>query len=501
MVRAATESEPLDAVVVGSGPNGLAAAIHLARAGHSVRVLEGHDEVGGGMRSAELTLPGFVHDVCSSVHPLGELSPFLSTLPLAEHGLKFVHPPLSVAHPLDDGDAVLLGRDLEQTAAGLGLDGPRYLRLMEPFVRLGRPLLSDLMGPLRLPRHPLAMARFGFYGLRSARRLSRGLFRKERARALIAGCAAHSILPLTTMGTGAVGLLFALSGHLCDWPVIAGGSGKLAEAMASYLRSLGGQIETGVMVRDFAELPPARVYLFDVAPRQLSSIAGAELPEAYRRRLARYRYGPAVFKLDWALSQPIPWRDPACAQASTVHLGGTLDAIAASEAAAYRGEHAEQPFVLVAQQSHFDPSRAPEGRHTGYAYCHVPHASQLDVSDRIETQIERFAPGFRDCILARHVHSPGDFERYNPAFVGGVIAGGVADLFQLFTRPVARLDPYSTPNPKIFLCSAATPPAGGVHGLCGYFAAESALKRLGSSGVRGAQGAVERLSDLGGRIL
>jgi phytoene dehydrogenase-like protein len=468
----------LDAVVIGSGPNGLAAAVALAREGYSVRVIEAHAEVGGGTRTAELTLPGFHHDVCSAVHPLGELSPFFTSLPLADHGLTWDHPEFSAAHPLDDGPCALLQRDVAVTADGLGSDARAYRRLMEPFVRVGTPLMADLLGPLRIPRHPLAMARFGFYGARSAVRLARGLFEGERARALFAGCAAHAILPLDRFLTAAVGLVFSLSGHLCDWPVARGGSRAIAEALAGYLRALGGEIVTGQRVSALRELPDARVYLFDLAPKQLCAIAGDRLPSGYLRRLSRYRYGPAVFKLDLALDGPIPWRDPNCARASTVHVGGTLAEIATSERAAAAGEHSERPFVLVTQQSHFDPTRAPAGKHTGYAYCHVPFGSNVDMSAAVERQIERFAPGFRDLILARHVHTPAAFERYNESFVGGVIAGGEADATQLFTRPVARLDPYSTPNPRLYLCSAATPPGGGVHGLCGYFAARSAARRL-----------------------
>jgi phytoene dehydrogenase-like protein len=468
----------LDAVIVGSGPNGLAAAVSLAQQGFSVSIVEAHAEIGGGTRTAELTLPGFHHDVCAAVHPMGELSPFLSTLPLAEHGLSWVHPEISVAHPLDDGPSVLLERSVDATAAALGVDGDAYRKLMDGFVRVGRPLMADLLGPLRIPRHPLAMARFGFYGVRSALGLARGLFDEPRARALLAGCAAHSILPLDKLLTGAVGLIFAFTGHLCDWPVARGGSRAIGAALASYLRSLGGQITTREPIRSLAQLPKARVVLLDLAPRQLIEIAGDRLPAGYLKRLARYRYGPAVFKLDWALSGPIPWKDKNALRASTVHVGGTLEEIADAEAAAFRGEHHPRPFVLVAQQSQFDFTRAPVGHHTGYAYCHVPHGSAVDVSAQIEAQIERFAPGFRDLIMARVTHTPRDFERYNPSFIGGVIAGGCADLTQLFTRPVARLDPYSTPLPEIFLCSAATPPGGGVHGMGGYFAARSAARRL-----------------------
>lgn len=466
-----------DAVVIGSGPNGLCAAIALAQAGHSVCVVEGHAEVGGGTRTAELTLPGFQHDVCSAVHPMGVLSGFMRSLPLQEHGLRWLHPPLSVAHPLDDGPAVLLGRDLDATAEGLGADGPRYRRLMRPFVRVGPGLLDDLAGPLRLPKHPLAMARFGFYGLRSALGLCR-LFEHGRASALLAGCAGHSILPLSKPLSAGVGLIFAFTGHLTDWPVAAGGSVSIARALRSLLLQLGGEVRTGSWVRSMRELPAARAYLFDVAPKQVLQIAGDALPTGYRRRLGAYRYGPGVFKLDWALDGPIPWRDAACADASTVHVGGSAEEIADSERAAWRGGHSERPYLIVCQQSHFDDSRAPAGKHTGYAYCHVPNGSDMDMSAAIEAQVERFAPGFRDRILARHAQGPADFERYNPAFVGGAIAGGVADLTQFFTRPVARLNPYTTPNPRLLLCSAATPPGGGVHGLGGYFAAQTVIKRL-----------------------
>lgn len=467
-----------DAVIIGSGPNGLAAAVALAQQGFAVQVIEAHDQVGGGTRTAELTLPGFHHDVCASVHPLGELSPFLSTLPLFEHGLSWVHPPLSVAHPLDDAPSVLLERSVAATADGLGTDARAYRGLMDGFVRAGRPLLADLLGPLRIPRHPFAMARFGFYGARSALGLARGLFGQPRAQALLAGCAAHSILPFNKLLTGAVGLLFAWTGHLCDWPVARGGSSAISSALASYFRSLGGEIVTGRRIGALRELPPTRVVLMDLAPRQVIEICGDRLPARYRARLSRYRYGPGVFKLDWALSGPIPWRDPECLRASTVHVGGTIEQIAEAEAAAFAGQHHPRPFVLVAQQSQFDPTRAPAGQHTGYAYCHVPHGSDVDVSDAIERQIERFAPGFRDLILARVAHAPADFERYNESFIGGVIAGGAADLTQLFTRPVARLDPYSTPHPRLFIGSAATPPGGGVHGMSGYFAARSAGRRL-----------------------
>ena len=472
-----TLSHP-DAVVVGSGPNGLAAGVALARAGASVLVIEAAEEIGGGTRTAELTLPAFAHDVCSAVHPMGILSPFFRTLPLQAHGLEWIHATASVAHPMPDGSAVMLRRSVEQTGAGLGRDASAWSRLVGPFLGDPHGLLADLMAPLRIPAHPIQLARFGLRAAFSANRLSRILFREERARALFAGCAAHSILPLGQPLTAALGLIFAITGHVEDWPVARGGSHAITRALASYLESLGGRVETDRRVERLEELPPARVVLFDTSPELLVRIAGDALPAGYRRRLGRYRYGPGVFKLDWALDGPIPWQDPTCLEASTVHVGGPLEEICASERDMYRGVHPDRPFLIVCQQSQFDPSRTPEGGHTGYAYCHVPHGSTRDMRSAIESQVERFAPGFRDRILACHTMGPGDFERTNPNYKGGAITGGVADAFQLFTRPVARLDPYSTPNPRLFLCSASTPPGGGVHGMCGYWAAQSALERL-----------------------
>ncbi|HKA30642.1 MAG TPA: NAD(P)/FAD-dependent oxidoreductase [Candidatus Binatia bacterium] len=467
-----------DAVVVGSGPNGLAAAAELARGGASVLVLEGRNEIGGGTRSAALTLPGFCHDVCSGCHPFGILSPFFGSLDLDAHGLRWMRPPVSVAHPLDGAPAVLLRRSLDETARDLDGDADAYRWLFAPFLRDPHALLADLLGPLRLPRHPLRVARFGALGLLPATTMLRARFRGARARALLAGCAPHSILPLERPLSAAVAMIFALTGHMEDWPVAAGGSQAIARALASCLEQLGGRIETGVRVRTLADIPPARVVLFDTSPAQLAEVCAPLLPASYLRRLRRYRYGPGVFKLDWALDGPIPWQDPRCLDASTVHLGGTLEEIAAAEAAVWRGEHPERPFIIMVQQSQFDPSRAPAGKHTGYAYCHVPAGSDVDCTEAIERQVERWAPGFRERILARHRITPADLERDNPNYVGGAITGGVADLFQFFTRPVARLDPYSTPHPRVFICSASTPPGGGVHGMCGYFAARSARRRL-----------------------
>jgi phytoene dehydrogenase-like protein len=472
------EHDP-EAVVIGSGPNGLAAAIALAQAGVSVLVVEAGDEPGGGMRSRALTLPGFVHDVCSAVHPTGFLSPFFRQLPLAEHGLVWRFPRASVAHPLDDGPAVMLARSLEETCAGLGRDGRAWRRLVAPFLADPHGLLADAMAPLRFPAHPIQFARFGVRAAPSANRLARLLFREERARALLAGLSAHSVLPLTQPLTAAMGVLFAVTAHVVDWPVAEGGSQAIASALVSHLRSLGGRVETGRRIERLAEVEGARVVLFDTSPDQLARIAGDALPAGYRRRLGRYRYGPGAFKLDWALDGPIPWKDPACRTASTVHVGGTLEEICASERDMYRGRHAERPFLILCQQSEIDPTRAPAGRHTGYAYCHVPHGSTLDRTEAVERQVERFAPGFRDRILARHAMNAADFEKYNPNYRGGAITGGVADALQLWNRPVTRLDPYTTPNPRLFICSAATPPGGGVHGQCGWWAARSALRRLG----------------------
>jgi phytoene dehydrogenase-like protein len=464
------------AVVVGSGPNGLAAGIALAEAGRSVTVLEGADRLGGGCRSEELTLPGFVHDTCSTVHSLALASPFLSTLPLAEHGLELVHPSAPLAHPLDDGSAVMLERSVDETARGLGADAAAYRRLFGPLVLSADELFGQILGPLRPPRHPLVMARFGAGALRSASGLARSRFTGERARALFAGCAAHSMLSLTTPASAAFGMVLAVTAHRVGWPVARGGSQRLVDALASQLRSLGGEIQTARWVESLDEVEAHTPVLLDVTPRQLLRLAGARLPAGYGRRLGRYRYGPGVFKLDWALEAPIPWSAAEVLRAGTVHLAGTLDEIVASEEAAVRGRHADRPFVLLVQPTLFDPTRAPDGRHTAWAYCHVPQGSTRDMTEAIESQVERFAPGFRDLILGRSVMDSAEVERRNPNYVGGDINGGVQDLRQLFTRPVPRLDPYSTPLRGLYLCSSSTPPGGGVHGMCGYHAARSALR-------------------------
>ncbi len=466
-----------DAIVVGSGPNGLAAAITLAQAGRSVLILEASETVGGGARSSQLTLPGFVHDVCSAIHPLAVASPFFSTLPLSEHGLEWLYPPAAVAHPLDDGSAVLLEGSVGATSETLSEDAGPYRKLFSPLVADWTKLSAQLLGPLRPPRHPVAMARFGLRAIRSARSLGESRFKGERARALFAGLAAHSFLPLDRFPSAAFGLVLGTAGHAVGWPMPRGGSQRISDALASYVESLGGEIALGRRVESIDDLEPARDVLFDLTPRQIAQIAGDRLSSRYRRKLEGYRYGPGVFKLDWALDGPIPWTAPEAARAGTVHLGGYMPEIAASEAAVWRGEVSDRPFTLVAQQSLFDKSRAPDGKHTAWAYCHVPNGSTIDMTDRIEGQIERFAPGFRDLVLARSVRSPRDVEMHNANCIGGDINGGVQDLRQLFTRPTARLNPYKTPTQGIYICSSSTPPGGGVHGMCGYFAARAALSR------------------------
>jgi phytoene dehydrogenase-like protein len=466
----------LDAVVVGSGPNGLAAAVTIARTGRSVLVVEAAGTIGGGARTAELTLPGFQHDVCSAIHPLGVGSPFLAALPLAEHGLEWVESPAALAHPFDDGTAVTLERSVAETAAALLEDSAAYERLMCPLVARSDAILGDALGPLRVPRHPIPLVRFGLDALLPAARLARRRFHGSRARGLFAGLAAHSMLPLERAPSAAAGLVLGLLGHAVGWPFPRGGAQAISDALSSYLLSLGGELETGRPIDSLDELPPTRAVLLDVSPRELLRLTRGRLPTSYRLRLARYRYGPGVFKIDLALGGPIPWSAAACRRAATIHVGGTLEEIASREAATAHGAASEHPFVLVAQQSLFDPTRAPEGKHTVWAYCHVPNGSAVDMSQRIEAQIERFAPGFRERILARHTMSPADLERYNPNYVGGDINGGLQDLRQLFTRPVARPVPYTTPVPGVFLCSASTPPGGGVHGMCGYWAARVALR-------------------------
>jgi phytoene dehydrogenase-like protein len=473
-------SSSYDAVIVGSGPNGLSAGITLSRAGLRVLIIEGHPTIGGGMRTAELTLPGFHHDVCSAVHPMGVISPFFRSLPLQKFGLEWMQPEVSLAHPLADGRAAVMYQDLERTAEALPVaDQKRYLKFYGALKRSVEVILPDLLGPLlKFPRHPIRMALFGLQGIQSAAGLARRKFSSEEARAMFAGHAAHSILPLENAFTAAVGIMIATTGHLVGWPVAKGGSQSIANAMARYFEALGGEILVGCKVHSIEELPLAKAYLFDTGPRSMVDICGNKLPAGYQKSLRSFRYGPAAYKLDLALSGPIPWLNEGCRQAGTVHVGGTLEEMIISEKACWEHRMAERPFVLVAQQSIPDPSRAPAGKHTCWAYCHTPPGYEGDLTDVIISQIERYAPGFRDLILHTHVMSPADLNAYNPNYVGGDIIGGVQDIWQMVARPTLRLNPYSTPAGNIFLCSSSTPPGAGVHGMCGFHAATTALRSV-----------------------
>lgn len=462
--------------MVGAGPNGLTAAVTLARAGRSVLVLEAADTIGGGARSAALTLPGYVHDVCSAIHPLGVGSPVFTRLPLADHGLEWRHPEVAMAHPLEGARAAVLHRSLAVTGASLDGDGPAWRRLMDPLVTAWDDIMGHLIRPMRLPGHPVGVARLGLQAAIPAEWLARARFDAAPARALFAGLAAHAVMPIDRPGTAAFGLLLGASAHAVGWPVAAGGSQAIVDALASYLVSLGGTVETGREVRTLGDVPASRAVLFDTSPYQMVRIAGDQLPGRYQRSLRRFRHGPGVCKVDWALDGPVPWSAEVCRRAGTVHVGGTTAEVAAAEAAVGRGEHPTAPFVLVAQQSIVDSTRAPAGRHTLWGYCHVPNGSTVDMTDAIERQIERFAPGFRDRVLAQRTMTAADLQGYNANYRGGDIAGGAHDLPQLVARPTLRLDPRRTPNPRLLLCSASTPPGAGVHGLCGYHAARSALK-------------------------
>lgn len=466
-----------DAVVVGSGPNGLAAAIAMQRRGLSVLLLEAKDTIGGGMRSAQLTLPGYVHDICSAIHPLAAESPFFKILPLQEHGLEFVHPTLPAAHPFDGGTAAVLSRSLEETARLLGPDGPAYLRLIAPLVKEWSALAPALLGPLRIPDHPFSMARFGLKAMLSASYLAKS-FRTPEARGLWAGMAAHAIQPLTNATTAAITMVLLALGHVGNWPIPKGGAQQIANALASYFISLGGKIETGFYVKSLSQLPSAHAVLLDVTPRQLLQIAGHKFSSLYKWQLEKYRYGMGIFKVDWALDGQIPFTAPECRQAGTVHIGNTLEEIAYTEQMIWNGKHAPDPFVLLAQQSLFDPGRAPAGKHVAWGYCHVPNGSKVDMTEAIEKQIERFAPGFRDRIIGRHTFNSQQMEDYNANYIGGDINGGAMDISQLFTRPALRLSPYRTSAKGIYICSSSTPPGGGVHGMCGYHAAKKALKDI-----------------------
>jgi phytoene dehydrogenase-like protein len=471
-------SDP-DAVVVGSGPNGLAAALILARAGLTVQVFEGAAEAGGGCRTASLTLPGFAHDVCAAVHPLAAASPFFRGLDLATRGVRLRAPKVAVAHPLDGGRASAISGSVAETAARLGADASAYRRLMEPLVGHSDAIMALALAPLRSrPAELLPAARFGAQGLLPARLLAVRL-RTVEGRALLAGMAGHSVRPLSATLTGAYGLLLMVLAHTTGWPVVEGGSGQLVAGMTAELSELGGTVASGVWVERLEQLPRAKAVLLDVTPRQLLRMAGDRLPAGYRRAMRRFRYGPGVCKVDWALDGPVPWQNESCNEAGTVHVGGTLAEVSRSEAEVSAGQHPDRPFCLVAQPGVVDSSRAPGGRQTLWGYCHVPAGSAADMTSRIEAQIERFAPGFRDRILARSVRTAADLERYNPTYVGGDITGGAGTLRQTVGRPALRWNQYRTPLAGVYLCSASTPPGGGVHGMCGYWAARAALRDLG----------------------
>lgn len=466
-----------DVVVVGSGPNGLAAGILLQQQGLSVLIIEGKDKIGGGLRTEELTLPGYLHDVCSAIHPLAIASPFFKTLSLQDYGLEYIIPDIAAAHPFDDGTAALLKNSLSETASLLGNDSEAYLNLIQPLVKTWNGMAADILGPLHYPKHPIDMARFGLDALTSATYLSKK-FKTETAKGLFAGMAAHGIQPLTNIATSAVGLVLLANAHLKGWPIPKGGSISIANALAAHFKALGGKIETGIYIKSLDQLPSAKAVIFDITPRQLLGIAGHKFSSIYKWQLERYRYGMGVFKIDWALDDAIPFTAEGARQAGTVHLGNTMQEIVESEQFAWDGGHPEKPFVLLAQQSLFDKTRAPESKHTAWAYCHVPAGSTKDITDAIEQQVERFAPGFRERILARHTINTKQLEEYNPNYIGGDINGGAMDITQLFTRPVLRRSPYRTSAKGIYICSSATPPGGGVHGMCGYNAAKQALKDI-----------------------
>lgn len=471
-------SNDFDAVVVGAGPNGLAAAITLRKAGLSVLLLEKKDTIGGGMRSEELTLPGFIHDVCSAVHPMAVASPFFTGLPLDQFGLQLIQPDIPAAHPFDDGTAAALYRSLEDTARQVPADKDRYLKLFSPLLENWPHIASSLLGPLRIPAHPLKMAKFGAAALLPATILAKRKFRSPQFKALFTGMAAHSIQPLSNIATSAIGLVLSIVGHDKGWPVPKGGSQQIANAMGAYLRSIGGVVQTGYHVSSLSQLPPSKIVLLDVTPRQLLQICGGRLSSLYTRQLKRYKYGMGVFKMDWALDGPVPFTSAECRRAGTVHIGNSMEEIVHAEEMAARGRACDKPFVLFAQPGVFDPTRAPAGKHTAWAYCHVPNGSSRNMTAAIEQQIERFAPGFRERILARHTMGPAQLEAYNPNYIGGDINGGEQNITQLFTRPALRFSPYRTSAGGIYLCSSSTPPGGGVHGMCGFHAARKALKDI-----------------------
>lgn len=463
-----------DAVIVGSGPNGLAAAITMQQAGLRVLLIEGKEEIGGGLRTAELTLPGFKHDICSAVHPMAVASPFFQTLPLAAHGLEFIQPNYPAAHPFDDGSAAVLSRSISLTAQSLGADEQVYLDLVGPLTENWDKLVPDILSPFTFPSHPLLMAAFGLKALRSAESISKK-FSTQKGKGLWAGMTAHAIQPLSNLTTSAIGMVLSAVGHVHGWPIPKGGSSSVADALSAYFISLGGKIQTGFMVKKLDELPSSNAVLLDVTPKQLLEIAGDKLSWLYQRQLRNYDYGMGVFKVDWALSAPIPFTSAQTREAGTVHIGNTFAEIAHGEKLSSANIHPEKPFVLLAQPSVFDASRAPAGKHTAWAYCHVPNGSYKDMTAAIENQVERFAPGFKEVILDKHVMNTRQIEAYNPNYIGGDINGGIINLAQLYTRPALRISPYRSSAKGIYICSSSTPPGGGVHGMCGYHSARQAL--------------------------
>lgn len=466
-----------DTVVVGSGPNGLAAAITMQKAGLSVLLVEMKETIGGGLRTEDLTLPGFKHDVCSAIHPLAAGSPFFQQLPLHQYGLEYIYPDVSAAHPFDDGSAAALVGSVEETAQWLGEDEKQYLKLMKPLVEDWPKLAPDVLGPLHFPHHPIALAQFGLNAITSAEFLARRFVTKE-AKGLWGGMCAHSIQPLSNIASSAIGIVLLATGHLRGWPIPKGGSQAIANALVTYFVSIGGEIQTNFHVKHLGDLPASYAVLFDVTPKQLLKIAGEKLSFIYKWQMNRYRYGMGVYKIDWALDDPIPFTNVECRKAGTIHLGNTFAEIANSELLTSKGAISEKPFVLLAQQSLFDASRAPEGKHTAWAYCHVPNGSQVNMTEAIEKQVERFAPGFKERILARHTMNTFQMQDYNPNYIGGDINGGVIDITQLYTRPVISFSPYRTSAKGLYICSSSTPPGGGVHGMCGYHAAKRAMKDI-----------------------
>jgi phytoene dehydrogenase-like protein len=472
------KNKAYDAVVIGSGPNGLSAAITMQKAGLSVLLIEAKDKIGGGMRTEEFTLPGFHHDICSAIHPLGLGSPFFNSLPLNKLGVEWVNPPIPAAHPFSDGSTAVLYHSLEKTMESLQEDGQAYKRIISPLTNHWKEMVNDLLAPLHIPKHPLRLAQFGLRGLQSAKGLADRNFKNRNTRGLFAGMAAHVMVPLTWATTASIGLVLMALAHAYHWPLIKGGSQKLADALASHFLSMGGKIQTGTKITSLKQIPDTHAILFDIDPQQMLSIAGEKFSSFYKWQLKRYRFGMGVFKIDYALDGEIPFRSEACRQAGTVHLGGSMEEIADAEQKTWNGKIPAKPFVLLSQQSLFDPTRAPQGKQTAWAYCHVPKGSQVDMTQVIENQIEKHAPGFKDRVLARHTINASQYQDHNPNYVGGDINCGVQDIRQLFFRPTLRLSPYRTSAKGIYICSSATPPGGGVHGMSGLHAAKRALKDI-----------------------